>query len=305
MVPGALGTDTGGSVRGPAAVCGTVGLKPTYGRISVRGVYPNATSLDHVGPLTRTVRDCALLLQGLAGYDHDDPYSANLPVEDFSAGLEKGVNGLKLAVCPDLLDVEIDKPVADAFDAALEVLRGLGAKIETVACPFAAEINPHRRAIADAEFFRVHGERHAGNPGGYGILLQERIVNAEKTTLAMYMDALNRRKALKRMMADMLAGYDALLSPGFPCLAAPVETLMATVNGKEMNFIGLARNLTGVQNFIGFPGLSVPTGFDAEFGLPMALQITTLPGDEAGGFRIGHSYEQATPELRERRPDLA
>ncbi len=305
MVPGALGTDTGGSVRGPAAVCGTVGLKPTYGRISVRGVYPNATSLDHVGPLTRTVRDCALLLQSVAGYDHDDPYSANLPVEDFSAGLEKGVNGSKLAVCPDLLDVEIDKPVADAFDAALEVLRGLGAKIETVACPFAAKINPHRRAIADAEFFRVHGERHAENPDGYGILLQERIVNAGKTTLAMYMDALNRRKALKRMMADMLAGYDALLSPGFPCLAAPVETLMATVNGKEMNFIGLARNLTGVQNFIGFPGLSVPTGFDAEFGLPMALQITTFPGDEAGGFRVGHAYEQATPELRDRRPELA
>ena len=304
MVPGALGTDTGGSVRGPAAICGTVGLKPTHGRISVRGVYPNATSLDHVGPLTRTVKDCAILLQGLAGYDHEDPYSANLPLEDFSAGLGKGVKGSKLAVCPDLLDVEIDKPIADAFVSALEVLRGLGAIIETIACPFAHEINPLRRAIADAEFFRVHGERHSQNPDGYGTRLQERIVNAERTTLAMYMDALNRRKALKRMVADMLDGYDALLSPGFPCLAAPVETTMATVNGKEMDFIGLGRNLTGVQNFIGFPGLSVPTGFDTKFGLPMAIQITTLPGDEAGGFRIGHSYEYATPELRDRRPDL-
>jgi aspartyl-tRNA(Asn)/glutamyl-tRNA(Gln) amidotransferase subunit A len=305
MVPGALGTDTGGSVRGPAAICGTVGLKPTHGRISVRGVYPNATSLDHVGPLTRTVRDCAILLQGLAGYDHEDPYSANLPLEDFSADLEKGVKGSKLAICPDLIDVEIDQPIADAFDAALEVLRGLGAVIETVACPFVDEINPHRRAIADAEFFRVHGERHAKTPAGYGTRLQERIVNAEKTTLAMYMDALNRRKALKRMVADMLVGYDGLLSPGFPCLAAPVETTMATVNGKEMDFIGLGRNLTGVQNFIGFPGLSVPTGNDAKFDLPMAIQITTLPGDEAGGFRIGHAYEQATPELRDRRPDIA
>ncbi len=95
-----------------------------------------------------------------------------------------------------------------------------------------------------------------------------------------------------------------MLSPGYPCLAAPIETTMATVNGKEMDFIGLGRNLTGVQNFLGFPGLSVPTGFDPELGLPMAIQITTLPGEEGLSFRIGHAYEQATPALRERRPDL-
>ena len=302
MVPGALGTDTGGSVRGPAAICGTVGLKPTHGRISVRGVFPNATSLDHVGPLTRTVRDCALLLQGLAGYDPDDPFSADLPVPDFTADLEKGVKGLKLAVCPDLIDVDIDKPIADAFDAAVEVLQGLGAAVEEVKCSFADEINPHRRAIADAEFFHVHGERHAGNPIGYGGRLQERIVNAEKTTLAMYIDALNRRKAIKRMMADMLRGYDCMLSPGYPCLAAPVDTVMATVNGNEIDFVGLGRNLVGLQNFIGFPGLSVPTGRDPSLGLPMAIQITTLPGDEGGGFRIGHAYEQSTLALRGQRP---
>lgn len=304
MVPGALGTDTGGSVRGPAAICGTVGLKPTYGRISVRGVFRNATSLDHVGPLTRTVRDCAILLQSIAGHDPDDPFSPDMPVPDFSAEIENGVKGARLAVCPDLIDVEIDKPIADAFDAALDVLRGLGAEIETVACPFADDINPHRRAIADAEFLHVHAERYAGNPDGYGASLQFRIENAKKTTLAMYIDALNNRKALKRMMVDMMAPYDALLSPGYPCLAAPVDTTMATVNGKEVDFIGLARNLTGVQNFLGFPGLSVPTGFDPEFGLPMAIQITTLPGDETGAFRIGHAYEQATPDLRAKRPDL-
>lgn len=304
MVPGALGTDTGGSVRGPAAICGTVGLKPTYGRISVRGVYPNATSLDHVGPLTRTVRDCAILLQGLAGYDAEDPFSADLPETDFTAGLDSGVEGARFAVCPDLLDVDIDKPIMEAYEAALDVLRGLGAVIEEVSCPFAEEINPLRRAIADAEIFRVHGERHAGNPDGYGEQLQERIANAEKTTLAMYIDALNRRKILKREFAAMLAGYDAMLSPGYPCLAAPIETTMATVNGKEMDFIGLGRNLVGLQNFLGFPGLTVPTGFDPDLGLPMAMQITTLPGDEAGGFRIGHAYEQATLDQRDRKPGL-
>lgn len=304
LVPGALGTDTGGSVRGPAAICGTVGLKATYGRVSVRGVYPNATSLDHVGPLTRTVRDCAILLQAIAGHDPDDPFSPDMPVPDFAADLEKGVKGMRFMTCPDLIDVDIDKPIADAFESGLEALRGLGAEVEAVACPFADEINPHRRAIADAEFYRVHCERYAGNPDGYGIRLQERIANAEKTTLAMYIDALNRRKALKNMMTELMRPYHAMLSPGYPCLAAPIETTMATVNGKKMDFIGLGRNLTGVQNFLGYPGLSVPSGFDPELGLPMAIQITTLPGEEAVGFRIGHAYEQATPEFRQRRPDL-
>ncbi|MCG8544616.1 MAG: amidase [Alphaproteobacteria bacterium] len=304
MVPGALGTDTGGSVRGPAAICGTVGLKPTYGRVSVRGVFPNATSLDHVGPLTRTVQDCAIMLQAIAGHDAQDPFSPDVPVPDFSADLEKGVKGLRLMTCPDLIDVEIDKPIADAFDAAVAVFRDLGAEVEPVACPFAEEINPHRRAIADAEFYHVHRERYAGNPDGYGIRLQERIANAEKTTLDMYIDALNHREMLKRKMIELMRPYHAMLSPGYPCLAAPVETTMATVNGKEMDFIGLGRNLTGVQNFLGFPGLSVPTGFDAEHGLPMAIQITTMPGGEALGFRIGHAYEQATPGIRERRPAL-
>ena len=304
MAPGALGTDTGGSVRGPAAICGVVGLKPTYGRISLRGVYPNATSLDHVGPLTRTVRDCALLLQAIAGYDADDPFSADMEAPDFSADLEKGVHGMRFMISSDLIDVEIDAPIAEAFEAALDALSGLGAEIEEVSCPFAGEINPHRRVIADAEFYRVHGERYHRDPEGYGIRLQQRIANAEKTTLAMYIDALNRRKALTRSMLDLMAPYDAMLSPGYPCLAAPVETTMASVNGKEMDFIGLARNLTGVQNFLGFPGLMAPTGLDSAHGLPMALQITTRPGDEARGFRVGHAFEQATPEWRTRKPAL-
>lgn len=304
MAPGALGTDTGGSVRGPAAICGVVGMKPTYGRISLRGVYPNAVSLDHVGPLTRTVRDCALLLQAIAGWDPDDPFSRDLRTPDFSADLEKGVAGMRLMVCPDLIDVDIDGPIAEAFEAALGALGGLGAKIEEARCAFAGEINPHRRAIADAEFYRVHGERFRSHPEGYGVRLRERIANAEKTTPAMYMDALHRRRALTRLMTDLMKPYDAMLSPGYPCLAAPVETTMATVNGKEVDFIGLGRNLTGIQNFFGFPGLMVPTGFDSERGLPMAMQITNLPGDEARGLRIGRAYEQATPEWRKRSPDL-
>jgi Asp-tRNA(Asn)/Glu-tRNA(Gln) amidotransferase A subunit family amidase len=216
--------------------------------------------------------------------------------------MEKGVKGMRFLTCPDLIDVDIDKPIADAFAATIEVLKELGAKVETVPCPFADQINPHRRAIADAEFYHVHEERYAGNPDGYGIRLQERIENAKKTTLAMYIEACNQREVLKRMMVELMRPYDAMLSPGYPCLAAPIDTTMATINGEEFDFIGLARNLTGVQNFFGFPGLSVPIGFDSASGLPMAMQITTLTGEEALGFRIGHAYEQAMPDIGKRQP---
>ena len=114
----------------------------------------------------------------------------------------------------------------------------------------------------------------------------------------MYINALERRRVLSRRMADLLSGYSALLAPGYPCLAAPLDTEVANVNGKNVDFVGLGRNLVGLQNFIGFPGLTLPTGYDAEFGLPMGIQITTLPGEEAEGFRVGHAYEEATPELR-------
>ena len=132
LCPGALGSDTGGSIRGPAAVCGVGGLKPTYGRVSLEGVFPNSTSLDHIGPLARSARDCAILLQGMAGHDLADPASADLPVPDFSAGIEEGVKGFRLALCPDLVQAEIDRPIEKAFNDAVEVFRGLGAKVETV-----------------------------------------------------------------------------------------------------------------------------------------------------------------------------
>ena len=304
MAPGALGTDTGGSVRGPAAICGVVGLKPTYGRISLRGVYPNATSLDHVGPLTRTVRDCAVAVSGARRLRRGRSVLRRYGSARF---FRRPGKGRPRYAFHDLLRFDRRRNrQADRRGVRGGARRAerAGAEIEEVSCPFAREINPHRRVIADAEFYRVHGERYHENPEGYGVRLQQRIANAEKTTLAMYIDAINSRKALTRSMLDLMAPYDAMLSPGYPCLAAPVETTMASVNGKEMDFIGLARNLTGVQNFLGFPGLMAPTGLDSAHGLPMAIQITTRPGDEARGFRVGHAFEQATPEWRTRKPVL-
>jgi aspartyl-tRNA(Asn)/glutamyl-tRNA(Gln) amidotransferase subunit A len=304
MVPIALGSDTAGSVRGPAAICGVVGMKPTYGRVSVRGVCPNSTTLDHIGPLSRTVRDSALLLQAIAGYDRDDPFSVELPESDLLCSLEDGIKGAKFALCPDLIDVEIDRPILDAFEASLAILRDLGAEIETIEFPDASGINPHRRAIGDAELFHFHAERFASKPDWFGETLRERLETAQAADLAGYLEGQRYRTETQRKLADALTPYDALLSPGYPCLAAPVETTMATVNGKEVQFIGLARNLLGVQNFVGFPALSVPNGFDPDLSLPIGLQITTLPGQEAAAYRIGRAYENATPEFRARFPEI-
>jgi aspartyl-tRNA(Asn)/glutamyl-tRNA(Gln) amidotransferase subunit A len=166
MVPAALGTDTGSSIRGPATHCGIVGLKPTHGRVSLRGVCPNALSYDHVGPLARTVRDAAMVLQAIAGYDPRDPYSRDVPVPDFSARLDQGVKGLRLALCPDLCEnAEVDAEVQLAFDRAVGVLRELGAKIETLPFADAKRVRAVGEVIMAHEFMEFHRPLYQKNPG--------------------------------------------------------------------------------------------------------------------------------------------
>ncbi len=304
MCPGALGTDTGGSIRGPAAICGVSGLKPTYGRVSLSGVFPNSTSLDHIGPLARSARDCAIILQGMAGYDPADYASADMPVPDFSAEIEDGVKGMRLALCPDLIQIEIDRSVERAFTEAVEALRGLGANIETVACSFAEELNSERRPIADAELLAVHRENLDNFPEKFGDDVRDRLENARKTTLDMYIEALRKRVILTRKAEALFEPYDGLLLPGYSCVGAPIETAIAMINGKEVPFLGASRPLSGPHNFTGFPAQVVPTGFSPDENMPVAMQIVGLPGAEARILRIAHAYEQATPEVRNRLPEL-
>ncbi len=304
MCPGALGSDTGGSIRGPAAICGVSGLKPTYGRVSLSGVFPNATSLDHIGPLARSARDCALVLQGMVGYDPADSASADMPVPDFSGEIEDGVKGLRMALCPDLIQIEIDQSVERAFTEAVEVLRGLGAIIETIACSFAEELNTERQPIADAELLAVHRENLEKFPEKFGDDVRDRLENARKTTLSQYIEALRKRVVLKRKAEALFEPYDGLLLPAYPCVGAPIETVIATINGKGVPFLGASRPLNGPHNFTGFPAQIVPTGFSPNENMPVAMQIVGLPGAEARILRIAHAYEQATPELRNRLPEI-
>jgi aspartyl-tRNA(Asn)/glutamyl-tRNA(Gln) amidotransferase subunit A len=303
MCPGATGSDTGGSIRGPAACCGIVGLKPTYGRVSIRGIYPNAISLDHAGPLTRTARDAGLMLAAMAGYDRHDPTSADMPVPDYAAGIDAGISGLRLALCPDLHMLELDAAVTRALDEAARGLAGLGAKLETVTFPLASEIQPTREALSRGEFLALHRDRFAAHPEGYGADLHSRFAEGARITLDDYVRACRMREALRREFDEILRVVDALILPVAPCEAPLIATGASRVNGKEVTFAsGLA--MRQVINVVGLPAVALPIGF-GEAGLPLSMQIVGPAWGEAGVLRIAHAYEVATPALRNRRPPEA
>ena len=303
LCPGATGTDTGGSIRGPAACCGIVGLKPTYGRVSIRGIYPNAVSLDHAGPLTRTARDAGLLLGAMAGYDRRDPTSADVPVPDFTADIDAGVGGLRLARCPDLHFMELDAAVTRALDEATSVRGALGAKIETVAFPLASEVQATREALSRGEFLTLHRARFAANPEGYGADLHPRFAEGARVTVDDYVRACRMREAIRRELDEVLRVVDALVLPVAPCEAPLIATGASRVNGKDVTFAsGLA--MRQVINVAGLPAVAVPIGF-GEAGLPLSMQIVGPAWGEAHILRIAHAYEVATPELRWLRPPTA
>lgn len=303
LTPGALGSDTGGSIRIPAAFCGVVGLKPTHGRVSLTGVCPNVLSFDHVGPMTRTARDAALMLQGMAGYDPRDPLSRDVPVPDFSARIGAGVRGTRIGLCPDLTGhAEVDAEVAGAFEAAVRIFERLGARIETVPFPQPyARIARAMMAILGAEFAEFHRPFYEKNPDGYGADVRERLEGAFKVTLDEYVRALRERELIRRDMAGVFQRVEAIILPSTVCTPAPLETLMARVNGKEIKAVWAQRPLLTPHNLTGCPAISVPMGFSKD-ALPLSLQIVGPQWTEAEVLGIAHAYEEATPEIRAKRP---
>ncbi|MEE9275954.1 MAG: MqnA/MqnD/SBP family protein, partial [bacterium] len=234
LCPAALGSDTGGSIRNPAAVCGVFGLKPTYGRVSLSGVCPNVLSLDHLCPMTRRARDAAHLLQGMAGYAPGDHTSRNVPVPDYTENIEAGVRGMRIALCPDFYNgAEVDAEVGEAFERAVEALRGLGAEIETLPWPHFERVESAFRGIAGAEFAEFHRPFYEKNPEGYGADVAARMEAALEIGAGEYVRALRDRRLLRREAVAFFRKVDALILPAVPNVAPPIETLMASVNGVE------------------------------------------------------------------------
>ena len=295
-----LGTDHGGSVRQPAAHCGVVGLKQTFGRVSQRGLLVTSFNGDHIGPLTRSVRDNALVLQAMAGYDPLDPTTVPVLVPDYSASLEDGLRGLKMGIPNnhyfDLLDPEVESAVQHAI-AALEEA---GAESSEVSIPSLAHFDALRIAnIADRldvheQFIDQH--RHEYGPDILYFALSGQFVLARD-----YIKALKVQRMIAEEHLQVLQKVDFLVAPTTPILAPRIGDTTLTVGGRERPLMGAGSGMTGKNtgpsNFTGLPAITVPCGF-AEAGVPIGLQFIGRPFDEATLFRVAHAYESLSPAKR-------
>ena len=302
QVMGALGSDTGGSVRIPSALCGIVGLKPTFGRVSRYGVYPLSWSLDTVGPMTRTVRDTALIMNVIAGYDPRDPWSADRPAEDYTRHLDTGVEGLRIGVPREYFFDLIDKDVRQAFDHASAVLQRLGAHVEEVSIPILERSLAISGNIMMPEAAAVHIEHLRQRPDDIGDDVRDRLVTGALTPATDYVVAQRARTLFNRELADAMTDFDLLIAPTVPMGAPPIGQGSVTVDGATQETTAVLPRLTRPFNICGLPTVTVPCGFTSE-GLPTGLQIAGRAFDEATVLRAAQAYEQAA-DFHTRRPQI-
>jgi aspartyl-tRNA(Asn)/glutamyl-tRNA(Gln) amidotransferase subunit A len=295
LVYGALGTDTGGSVRIPAALCGIVGMKPTFGRVGKSGVFPLSWTLDHVGTLARTVEDNALLLGALAGHDPDDPYSVDRPAEDFARYLERGVRGGVVGVPPGFYFEYIEPDVREMVTGAIEVFRGIGARVREVEIPDLDEILRAQRLILAAEAYAVHEERLKESPELFGEEVRERLIAGEPLRAHRYAAAQQTRRRSRESFLRALSEVEVLLVPTAPITAPEIRQREVEIGGRKEHVFSALTRLTGPTNLNGLPGLSVPCGTNAS-GLPAGLQLIGRPFDEATLYRYGNAYERAVSD---------
>jgi aspartyl-tRNA(Asn)/glutamyl-tRNA(Gln) amidotransferase subunit A len=303
LAPVGLGTDTGGSVRIPAALCGIVGLKTTVGRVSRAGVYPLSFSLDSVGVLARSVEDAALVYQQLAGQDDADETTLGVPPEDALADLRAGVKGIRLALVEEPFFDGVDPEIARAVREAALVLEGLGAQVGSLSFPAAAlahRLNP-RGGVISAEAYAVNRAFLENRYDDLDPVVRDRMRGGGSVTGPDYFEMTRQWAALRRDARRSLAGVDALLVPTTmipPLPSAPLATDLAEYARRNVQYL---RN-NAIGNILGLCGLSVPCGFTGS-GFPIGLLIYGKPFDERVVLRVGHAYEQAT-DWRERVPDL-
>src|SRR5262245_4872950 len=296
LVPASLGSDTGGSIRGPAGLCGIAGLKPTYGLVSRAGVLPNSYSYDHCGPMARTAADCALILNAIAGHDPADPASAATPCKDFTADLDAGVKGLRIGVIRHFW--ENDHPVHAELPAALEgviaVFRDLGAIVEDVTLRPLQSYSDVKIVTAESELFSLHLPELIARPEQFGQDFRARSLAACLFTAEDYVRASRERRAMLAEMRPFYRSHDLFLTANTS--AAP------RLDRHQTLAFWTRPNLTSPFNCTGGPALAVLCGFTRE-GLPLSMQIAGRPFDDARVLRAGHAFERATG-LYKRRPAL-
>jgi aspartyl-tRNA(Asn)/glutamyl-tRNA(Gln) amidotransferase subunit A len=288
LILGGLGTDTGGSIRGPAGLCGITGLKPTFGRVSKQGCVPLGYSLDHIGPMARTARDCALMLQVLAGHDPLDPCTVPQPVPDYVSGLSGSPGGIRIGVPREFFfdHPDLDVEVRDAVLRAVDRLAAAGARVRDVTVAHAAISRTAQRTIMLGEAYAYHLESLQQRPELYGKYTRRQIVEGALFTAADYVQAQRVRSVVKREVLETMADLDVLITPTTPEPAAMFE-------GTDPDTMRRAPSFMSMWNLTGQPAASVCCGF-TQAGLPIGLQIIGKPFDEATVLQVGDAYQQLT-----------
>ena len=296
---GAIGTDTGGSVRNPAALCGITGLMATYGRVSRRGVIPYSYSLDHVGPMAWTAEDCAVMLQAIAGYDPEDPGSAEKPVPNFKAKFRDRLAGLRIGWIRHFYerDMIADDETRKAIEETVRALRDLGATVEEASAQPLQAYHDCKLIISAAEFYSVHEAEFVANFAAYGDDLKSKAFQGAFIRAVDYLQAQKQRRKLARDMVRTVAQFDVLLTAA-NFRPAPRISNEPRDSGDSFQ----TPNITAVSNVTGNPTISLCNGFSSN-GLPLAFQIIGRPFDEPNLLAVAHAYQQATT-WHLRRPTL-
>jgi len=294
LVYGALGSDTGGSIRIPAYCCGLVGMKATYGRVSRYGAMPLSFSLDHVGPLCRTVEDCAIVTQAIAGHDPNDPTTGLEPVLDYLDGIEDGVKGLRIGVPTNHFYDEIDDDVRASMEASLAVYQALGAEIVEVEVPEIESGFALGEVLSRVEAATFHGNWLRERFEDYGVQTRNRLMQGLYYPATRYIEARNLRGALlAKFVESVFDVADVLHAPSVGMAVPTIAESDVSANQGFLDFIARFGRCTRPFNFLGLPALGVPSGFTSN-GLPTGFQLVGRAFDEKTLFRVARAYEQET-----------
>jgi aspartyl-tRNA(Asn)/glutamyl-tRNA(Gln) amidotransferase subunit A len=293
ILPGALGSDTAGSIRNPASFSGITGLKPTYGLISAHGAVPLAASLDHMGPLTRSAEDCAVMLQVLAGFDPRDPSSVNVEIPSYTEHIADGVRGLRLGLPKNFfLEADIQPEVLAAVEAATAAFRELGAEIIPLELPNLAEDAGHIMAVMRAEASAYHRQNLEERPGDFVEDIRQKLLGGLNISAVDYIAALEACRRIRQTFNSALDRVDAILTPTRDTTAPRMAE-----DGKVLDqfpHMKAGRATPTIPfNAARIPAISVPCGFD-ENGLPIGLTISSRAFDDAMALRVAHAFQQAT-----------
>ena len=303
LCAGAIGSDTGGSIRIPAALCGITGLKPTYGRVSRAGALPLSWTMDHLGPMARSVADCALMLRAMAGYDPADASTSVLPVPDYTAVLNRDVKGLRIGLLRASFLDGSDPEVAAAVERAATHLESLGARIDEVTLTGVEHVAAASFAIVAAEALAYHATWIRTRAGDYQADVRERLKMGVFVTGEDYVRAQRVRALVRDEVDETLRHRDVLLAPASPIAAPRLDETAVDIGGHRIDVRSALIRLTRSFNLSGHPACALPCGFTAA-GLPIGMQIVGRPFDEATVIRASDAYQRTT-DWHVRRPPRA